>query len=375
MRAFADQITFGLQSLGHKVEEITAPVLISRLLSRNHPAAKWLGYVDQFLIFPPLLLLRAVLLPKGTLCVLSDQALGPWLPWLGGRSHLIHCHDLLALEASFGHQPFHKLSRFGRWYQRWILSGFKKGRCFLSVSAATKFALERQLPKGPLLSSVLYNPLSPRFSVIPKEQARASLREAVPQIDQSPFLFHIGRNWYKNRLGVLSIWEQLHRMGCPHHLVLVGSLDKAMHSWIEQRSQLSAWLHVLPSASDEFVLALYNLAAALVFPSHAEGFGWPILEAMACGCPVLTTDRPPMTEVGGEAVTVIPPAPAPPESLAAWAHGGAVSLQQMLQRSTSQKEKIRKLGFVQSRRFAYGSWLDQLESCYKQALTLQKRRS
>ena len=40
MRAFADQISSGLQSLGHKVEEITAPVLISRLLSRNHSAAK-----------------------------------------------------------------------------------------------------------------------------------------------------------------------------------------------------------------------------------------------------------------------------------------------------------------------------------------------
>ena len=238
MRAFADQISSGLQSLGHKVEEITAPVLISRLLSRNHPAAKWLGYVDQFLIFPPLLLMRAVLLPKGTLCVLSDQALGPWLPWLGGRSHLIHCHDLLALEASFGHQPFHKLSRFGRWYQRWILLGFKKGRCFLSVSAATKFALKKQLPKVPLFSSVLYNPLSLRFKVIPKEQAAAALRQPIPQIDQKPFLLHVGSTWYKNRLGVLSIWEQLHRMGSPHHLVLVGSLDKAMNSWLDQHSKL-----------------------------------------------------------------------------------------------------------------------------------------
>ena len=43
-----------------------------------------------------------------------------------------------------------------------------------------------------------------------------------------------------------------------------------------------------------------------IFPSLAEGFGWPIAEAQACGCPVLTTDAAPMNEVGGKVVTYIP---------------------------------------------------------------------
>jgi glycosyltransferase involved in cell wall biosynthesis len=49
------------------------------------------------------------------------------------------------------------------------------------------------------------------------------------------------------------------------------------------------------------------LAKIFVFPSLQEGFGWPILESMACGCPVVTTGRPPMTEVGGSAAIYIKP--------------------------------------------------------------------
>lgn len=372
MRAFADQIASGLRRRGHRVHELTAPVLLGRLLPRSHPGAKWLGYIDQFLIFPPWLWLQARLLPRASLCVLADQALGPWLPWLGGRAHLVHCHDLLALEGALGLQPFHRLSRSGRHYQRWIMRGFQRGRCFLSVSAATQSALERHLPQRPLLSAVLYNPLSLRFDVLPREQALAAVWQALPQIGQQPFLFHIGRNWYKNRLGVLAIWECLHHMKFPQHLVLVGSLDAAIEAWLKRRAQLRPWLHVLDSASDDLVVGFYNRAEVLLFPSLAEGFGWPILEALACGCPVVTTDRPPMTEVGGEAVTTIPPAPPPPEPLEAWAREAAQQVQRVLSRSAAEQEQMRQLGFVQARRFQLEPWLDQLESHYQQAMELQE---
>ena len=372
MRAFADQIASGLRRRGPRVQELTAPVLLGRLLPRCQLGAKWLGYVDQFLIFPPWLWLQARLLPRESLCVLADQALGPWLPWLGGRPHVVHCHDLLALEASFGLQPFHRLSRSGRCYQRWILQGFQRGRCFLSVSSATQSALERHLPQRPLLSAVLYNPLSPRFTVLPEKQALAAVMQTLPQIGQQPFLLHIGNVWYKNRQGVLAIWEQLHLMGFPQHLVLVGPLDAAIQGFLDEHPQLRPWLHGLERASDDLVVALYNRAAALLFPSHAEGFGWPILEALACACPVVTANRPPMTEVGGQAVTTIPPAPPPPEPLEGWAREAAQLVQRVLSRSAADQEQMRQLGFAQARSFQLEPWLDQLERHYHQALALKE---
>jgi glycosyltransferase involved in cell wall biosynthesis len=371
MRTYAEQISTGLRSRGHSVHELTAPVCCGLLLHSRHPLAKWLGYVDQFLLFPPLLWLRARFLPAGSLCVLSDQALGPWFPWLAGRPHLVHCHDLLALQAAQGLQPFHQLSRSGRAYQHWIQRGFRRARCFLSVSSATRSALSQQLGRSPLLSAVLHNPLSPRFTAIDADAAAATVAQALPGLRAKPFLFHIGRNWYKNRLGVLAIWEQLRVLGAEHHLVLVGALDSEMLAWLRHSPHLCSTLHVLDHASDALVVALYNGASALLFPSHAEGFGWPILEALACGCPVLTTDRDPMTEVGGEAITTIPPAPGPPEPLSAWASAAALTLQALLHRSIAEQDRIRQLGFAQASRYSMSHWLDQLEHHYRQALALQ----
>lgn len=371
MRQFADQIADGLRSRGHRVEEITAPVIMRRLLPRTHPAAKWLGYVDKFLIFPPRLFLKVRQLPVGTLCVLSDQALAPWLWWLGRRPHVVHCHDLLALEAAIGLQPFHRPSTSGCCYQNWIRRGFRRGRCFLSVSAATKKALENHLLYPPQLSAVLYNYLHPRFSVIPPSQSASLIQRVLPRIDEQPFVLHIGRNWYKNRLGVLEIFWQFHFLQPSVHLILVGAVDEEVQAWLQQHSHLRPLVHVLDCASDDLILALYNRAAVLLFPSHSEGFGWPILEAMACGCPVITTDRPPMTEVGGAAVAIIPPAPPPPQTLGAWARAAAEQVDLVLRRSPAERELIRQLGFAQAHRFQHEAWLNQLESFYLQALALQ----
>jgi glycosyltransferase involved in cell wall biosynthesis len=52
---------------------------------------------------------------------------------------------------------------------------------------------------------------------------------------------------------------------------------------------------------NEQLEALYNCATALLYPSRFEGFGWPIAEAQACGCPVICSNSGPLPEVGGDA--------------------------------------------------------------------------
>src|ERR1700732_1304970 len=59
--------------------------------------------------------------------------------------------------------------------------------------------------------------------------------------------------------------------------------------------------------SNEELQALYSCASLMLFPSLQEGFGWPIVEAQACGCPVATSNRSPMDEVGGDAAIYIDP--------------------------------------------------------------------
>jgi glycosyltransferase involved in cell wall biosynthesis len=63
----------------------------------------------------------------------------------------------------------------------------------------------------------------------------------------------------------------------------------------------------LTGVANEDLRALYSTATMMLFPSLQEGFGWPIVEAQACGCPVATSSRSPMDEVGGDAAIYIDP--------------------------------------------------------------------
>jgi len=63
---------------------------------------------------------------------------------------------------------------------------------------------------------------------------------------------------------------------------------------------------VVENPENELLEALYSSALVLLYPSRYEGFGWPIIEAQACACPVICADREPMADVGGDAALTAP---------------------------------------------------------------------
>lgn len=86
---------------------------------------------------------------------------------------------------------------------------------------------------------------------------------------------------------------------------------------------------------------LYGAASLMVYPSWYEGFGLPVVEAMACGCPVLTSDHPALTEVGGDAVVSVPPADV----------DGLREAMRMMLEDTVLQEKLRRVGPLRAARF------------------------
>lgn len=96
--------------------------------------------------------------------------------------------------------------------------------------------------------------------------------------------------------------------GFEHHLVIGGGkgwLYEDIFAEVE-RSGARDFVHFLGFVPESDLAALYNLADLFAFPSHYEGFGIPVLEAMACGTPVLCTDTSSLPEVAGDAAHLIP---------------------------------------------------------------------
>ena len=117
-------------------------------------------------------------------------------------------------------------------------------------------------------------------------------------VTKRPFLLFIGGRYpYKNFDGLIqaySVWAHREEVA----LVVVGSplsVEKKRLAELGIRDRV----HLITDADDETLCHLYNQAAAFVYPSLYEGFGIPLLEAMACGCPVIASRIPSTIEVAG----------------------------------------------------------------------------
>jgi len=378
MPRFARMIGEGMRGRGHAVEYWTSPHVFGRLPVPKPSLRKWLGYIDQFLIFPWVLRRRASRCSADTVFVVADQALGMWVPVIADRPHVIHCHDFLAQRSALGEFPENPTGWSGRKYQALIRRGYRRGRCFLSVSRKTQEDLHRFLEREPDSSEVVYNPLNYPFSPLDSVVASATLGAELAVIgsaDLDPgngFFLHVGGNqWYKNRHGVVQAYSVYARgPGIPLPLLLAGAPPTA-----ELRALANSVRHgrvVFASGlSNDAIHAAYATATALVFPSLEEGFGWPIAEAMACGCPVITTDAAPMNEVGGTAAIYVSRRPGDGAAGdAAWAQEAAARFVELANARLAQRSAWREAGLNNIARFSLTAALDAYEMAYKSQLPL-----
>jgi glycosyltransferase involved in cell wall biosynthesis len=175
---------------------------------------------------------------------------------------------------------------------------------------------------------------------MPPEIASAHLAKLGIPAD-ARFILHIGgNNWYKNRIGALRIFNALRRLLADPGLKLVMAGKPLTDALLTEASQLGLdrALLQITSPSDGELNALYSSAMLLLFPSLGEGFGWPIIEAQACGCPVVTSARPPMDEIAGSGAIFIDPSA--PEAAASVIAG-----------SLSRLDQLRDAGLENARRF------------------------
>lgn len=321
MLRFEAMLAEGLSARGHTVGRLAPRARLARL-ARPYRYSGWpklLGYADKFLLFPRELRARARAV-RPEVVHLIDHANAAYArpAAASGAAVLATCHDLLQIRAARGELPESpRPGASGRAFQAWILRHIARLPHAACVSEATRADLLRLAGPPPERVSVVPNGLNHPFRRRAPDQARARLaglfaRRAVPEAARADFLFHLGGGqWYKNRRGLLAIHAALRRRlgDATPPLLLAGKPPHGAELAGATLAELPArGVHVLGAVSADELEALYSLAGALVFPSLAEGFGWPIAEAQACGCAVFASDRPPLTEVGGEGAAYFDPA-------------------------------------------------------------------
>ena len=188
----------------------------------------------------------------------------------------------------------------------------KAASCVLTPS---EFSKQRILDAYQLSDDkvvVLPNGVSSVFHPVPREAAQRSMRTPLPPV---PFILTVGDlQPRKNHLGLIHAFEDLlrHHPQLPHHLVIVGKEETwyapTVHA-AAKRSQVADRIHFTGFVDDEELRRLYGACDLFVYPSFYEGFGLPIVEAMACGRAVACSNTSAMPEVADSARCFSIPAP------------------------------------------------------------------
>lgn len=368
MPRYADWLLKGMQARGHQVE-IWRPDAKFFNVPAPQSLKKWLGYIDQYLLFPLVVKKNIKKQPKNTLYVFTDHALGPWVPYFKKLKHIIHCHDFLAQRSALGTIPQNKTGFGGRVYQKYIRAGYRKGENFLSISKKTQQDLHEFLgDKNPKFSTVVYNGLNQDFSVQDTPLCRDVISKAIGKDASHGYFLHIGGNqWYKNRPGVIKIYNSLSKNTTFGQLPLVMIGPVPNQKLLDERdaSSVKHNIFLLSNAPDDLLKKAYSGATAFIFPSLAEGFGWPIAEAMASGAFVVTTNEAPMSEVAGNAALLCNVCPADLSSQDAWAYDVAEGIIEVLN-DKDKKAALINAGLENAKRFDSEDILDKIEAVYKQ---------
>lgn len=323
MPRFAGMLETSYRARGHEVE-VWAPR--AKFFNWFAPLSlgKWGGYIDQYVLFPAWVRKALKSTPADTLFVFCDQALGPWVPLVKHRPHVVHAHDLLALRSALGDIQENPTSLTGKIYQRYIRRGFKQARHFISVSKKTRDDLHRFGQVSPLTSDYVYNGLSFPYAPMRREEAKKLLTDAGLTPPSQGMLLNLGGSqWYKNRLGLIAIYVRYAaQASTPLPLWIIGPEPNAAVKAALAKVPPQGRVVFFSNLSNQTLQAAYSYARVFLFPSLAEGFGWPIVESLACGCPVITTDEAPMNEFAGGAAHYIPRLQ-PGDDIDAWAGQGA----------------------------------------------------
>jgi glycosyltransferase involved in cell wall biosynthesis len=271
-----------------------------------------------------------------------DQSYSHLVRFLPRDRSIVTCHDLTPLRVVADGLP---VPQSGLAFQRYRLA-------VRALPGAGRIACDSHTTRGDVLRFLDVDParvvvispgIHPRFRPL-GEEATQHARSRLG--DSRHIVLHVDSGLpYKNVDGTLRVLAKIRDQGLDATLVRVGREMSRRNAELADSLALSGSVIELGRVSDNRLVEVYNAADVLLFPSHHEGFGWPPLEAMSCGTPVVASDCPPLEEtIAGAGLS------APAQDIAGLSEASA--------RVLSDESLANRLSAAGRRRAAQFEWAD-----------------
>jgi len=224
---------------------------------------------------------------------------------------VVTVHDIIYMEKlSLFRKGFSAYQKFGNVYRRWnVPICIKRSKCVITVSEFEKQRIASFFHMEDKKLKAVYNGVSRHFKQITDPIQLTEIRTKY-NLPEKYFFFFGNTDPKKNTRGVLqavSLFNQASDEKIP--LVMLDYDKKELASLIQQIGDpaLTELVKLTGYVPNSELPALYSSATLFLYPSLRESFGIPMLEAMACGLPVITSNTSSMPEVGGDAAYYIDP--------------------------------------------------------------------
>jgi len=282
-----------------------------------------------------------------------DFVLPPVKP---GTRTLVTIHDL-----SFIREPDTIMPGMTAHLNKWVPHSVKQADHVIAVSEATRQDLIELYQTPPEKISVLYHGVTPDFKPVTEPRQLAAIRHKYG-LGEQPFILSVGT--IQPRKNYQRLVQALARLDSSMALVIVGSKGWNYEHVFKEvaKFDLVERVHFLGFVADADLPMLYNAASLFVYPSLYEGFGLPVLEAMACGIPVVASNQSALPEVVGEAGLLIDPRDV--EAIAA-------AMSRILS-EPALRHHLAQIGLKQAAKFAWPDMAAKLLNLYQKIVEEQR---
>jgi glycosyltransferase involved in cell wall biosynthesis len=291
-----------LNSGGNLSAELVRPRFIGSSLSQlTHSVGAFAGVrlFNRFAVYPAWIARNR---ERFDLFHITDHSYSHLMNRLPKNRCVVTCHDLDTFKCLLEPHLEPRSMAF-RAMTQLILDGFRRARRVICVSNSTRDQIlhYRLMPCERL--AVIPNGVSSVFSPRPESEADAQIaRMLEPHVNGGIEILQVGSAIKRKRIDLLlEVFAALRsRLPAARLVRAGGNMSNELRARAKQLGIDGAIIE-LPMLDRPVLAAAYRRATCVLLPSDSEGFGLPVLEAMACGTPVIMSDLPVLREIGGPA--------------------------------------------------------------------------